>query len=414
MSLIKNSAWNIAGFAIPSLIAIPAIGILARKLGVEKFGIFTLAYAIVGYASIFDAGLSRSVIRAVAMHRDDGEKLRNIVGTSLRVVFLLSTLAAAILWLSAAPLSSLLKIPNEISTDARSSFRVLALAIPAFLLGQVWLAYLEGTERFAELNIQKIATNSLIATLPALAILINNSLQASIIGLVVGRIIAALVSFAMCQRAMPKGQQNFDFQTLKSLIQFGSWVTISNIISPIMVYLDRFILSHILGSQRVAFYTAPSEAIMRMLAIPSAVARALFPKLSYQRNAHQHRRLYKNSLLGLLITCSAMAIPVCIFANEILTLWMGKDYAGEPAMVFRILLIGFISNSLAQIPFAKIQAQGQSRTTAALHAIEIIPYLLLMVFLIGKYATLGAATAWSVRLTVDFIALSWLASRIKP
>ena len=84
MSLIKNSAWNLAGFAIPILIAIPAIGYLARALGVEKFGIFTLAYAVVGYASIFDAGLSRAVIRAVAMNTSDEPKLIKILGCPSR------------------------------------------------------------------------------------------------------------------------------------------------------------------------------------------------------------------------------------------------------------------------------------------------------------------------------------------
>uniref|UniRef100_UPI00124F8D50 oligosaccharide flippase family protein n=1 Tax=Acinetobacter ursingii TaxID=108980 RepID=UPI00124F8D50 len=63
MSLIKNSVYNIAGFIVPTLVAIPTLGILARQLGVEKFGLFTLAFAVVGYASIFDGGVTRAVIR---------------------------------------------------------------------------------------------------------------------------------------------------------------------------------------------------------------------------------------------------------------------------------------------------------------------------------------------------------------
>ncbi|RYL03027.1 hypothetical protein EOL07_25580, partial [Citrobacter freundii] len=35
MSLIKNSFYNLAGFAIPTLIAVPALGYLARVIGVE-------------------------------------------------------------------------------------------------------------------------------------------------------------------------------------------------------------------------------------------------------------------------------------------------------------------------------------------------------------------------------------------
>ncbi len=64
MSMIKNSTWNILGVVIPSAIALPTMGVLSRLLGVEQFGLFTLAFAIVGYATLFDAGLSRAVIRA--------------------------------------------------------------------------------------------------------------------------------------------------------------------------------------------------------------------------------------------------------------------------------------------------------------------------------------------------------------
>ncbi len=53
--MIKNSTWNILGVVIPSAIALPTMGVLSRLLGVEQFGLFTLAFAIVGYATLFDA-----------------------------------------------------------------------------------------------------------------------------------------------------------------------------------------------------------------------------------------------------------------------------------------------------------------------------------------------------------------------
>lgn len=74
MSIIRNSVWNIAGYIVPAVITIPALGILGRVLGAETFGIFTLALAIVGYASIFDVGLSRAVIREVSLFREDYEE----------------------------------------------------------------------------------------------------------------------------------------------------------------------------------------------------------------------------------------------------------------------------------------------------------------------------------------------------
>ncbi|HED2900891.1 TPA: oligosaccharide flippase family protein, partial [Citrobacter freundii] len=97
MSLIKNSFYNLAGFAIPTLIAVPALGYLARVIGVEAFGIFTLAFAIVGYASIFDAGLSRAVIREISIYRDDLQEQYKIIATSGIVVLFMGCTAAILL-----------------------------------------------------------------------------------------------------------------------------------------------------------------------------------------------------------------------------------------------------------------------------------------------------------------------------
>lgn len=98
MSLIKNSIWNIAGLAIPILIAIPSMGYLARSLGIEKIGLFTLAYAVVGYASLFDMGISRAVIRNVAIYAGNDNKINKVIGTSSCFVFFLSVFATLALF----------------------------------------------------------------------------------------------------------------------------------------------------------------------------------------------------------------------------------------------------------------------------------------------------------------------------
>ena len=94
MSLLKNTGWNILGLVIPLIMAIPVMGILARLLGVERFGLFTIAYALMGYASVFDGGISRAVIRFVSIYRNDNEKVNVILGSSLYTVTVLSILIA--------------------------------------------------------------------------------------------------------------------------------------------------------------------------------------------------------------------------------------------------------------------------------------------------------------------------------
>ena len=48
------------GSLIPMVVALVAIPIMLEKLGLERFGLLTLAWLIVGYFSLFDFGLGRA------------------------------------------------------------------------------------------------------------------------------------------------------------------------------------------------------------------------------------------------------------------------------------------------------------------------------------------------------------------
>lgn len=408
MSLIKNSVWNLGGFIIPTLIAIPSLGLLARYLGTEKFGLFTLAFAIVGYASIFDAGLTRAVIREIAINRNSEEEQRKIMSTSTVSIGVLGCVAALFIYITIPSVQSLLNISEVNSSDTELAFKILALSIPVFLLNQVWLAYLEGHELFANINIQRIISNSCIAGLPTIFILYSPSLTMAIIGLLFGRLISLFISFLFCRKIITHSGLLFDQSIFKRLIKFGGWMTVSNIISPIMVYFDRFIISNMLGANQVAYYTAPSEGISRALNVPGALARALFPKLSNATSKTEKNHLEKVSYLLIASVCLSMIMLGFVYAKEIMVIWMGDEYIGEPVAILKILLIGFFFNALSQIPFAKIQAAGRSHVTAMLHLIEVVPYLVLMYILLHFYFLSGVAIAWVVRVIIDFFALYFL------
>lgn len=408
--MLKNTLWNVLGLIIPSLIAIPAMAVMARILGVEKFGIFMLSFSVLGYAGVFDGGLTRAVIRSIAMHDDDEILNREVVGTASYAVLALGAIGALLIYFWARPIAGLLKVSDAALTDAISALEVLAFAIPVYLLSLVWFAYLEGKQQFVKLSVLKTFSGLLVAVLPAVAVLIWPSLSAALGGLLLARVATLIVAYRPCRHGLNAGVFHFHNATLRALFQFGGWITVSNIISPIMVYVDRFILSNIMGANRVAIYAAPSEVVARMSVIPGAVSRTIFPLFSkLQGSAGDTARTASR---GLLFACTLIAIPIFIFAEWILTAWLGAPYGDESANILRILLIGFIFSAAAQVPYSRIQAQGNSRVTALIHLAELLPYLALLTFLIGEYGLIGAAMAWTVRVCVDFLALQVLSSRL--
>ncbi len=412
MSLIKNSSYNIAGFVVPTIIAIPALGILARQLGVENFGLFTLAFAIIGYASIFDGGISRAVIREIAVFREDKHEQKRIISTASVLVIFLGIFSSVVLFFGSPFLVDFINVSDINSQNAQFSFKLLALIVPFFLINQVWLSFLEGHEEFANINIQRVISSVLIFLFPLMFCMHEENLFFAISGLVLARICSFILTLIICRKIIFESGLVFDNKVFKRFVKFGGWLTVSNVISPIMVYFDRFLISNIMGASKVAFYTAPAEAIARLTNIPSALSRALFPRLSFTTDTIEKKKLEKISYLIVSLICLPITIFCYFFSETILTIWLGVEYSGVAALVFQILLVGFYFNAVAQIPYSILQARGNSKITALIHIAEIIPYIILLYTLTEEMGVYGTAIAWTLRCTMDFILMLFFSRKI--
>src|SRR5207245_348865 len=59
--LVRNTLWNLIGNVAPLLLAFFCIPSLVRALGTSRFGILTLVWVLIGYATVFDFGLGRAL-----------------------------------------------------------------------------------------------------------------------------------------------------------------------------------------------------------------------------------------------------------------------------------------------------------------------------------------------------------------
>lgn len=409
--LLGNSFWNLSSYMVLMFAFLPSMGMMARILGLEPFGIYTLLFALIGYASMFDLGISRALIRAIAMADKQTPQIQSILGTASLLILLSSGVAAALVFLFSPLLVQWLNISPDLSTDSLFAFRLMALSLPFLLLQAVWLSYLEGLSDFKHVNIQRTISGLLLAILPLLAILYQASLSFAVLGLFVGRLITCVLAyFWALPTSLRRGLWHWDKQQAHGLLRFGGWLTVSNVISPLMVYFDRFLLSNLNGATTVSFYTAPAEAITRLLNIPGAVVRVIFPLISAQKDARQETRLTYLLLLGV---CGLISLVGIVGAKWIILLWLGEAYVEQSVPLLQILLVGFFFNAIAQIPYTVIQAKGHAHITAYVHLAEILPYIALLYVLISHFGLLGAAIAWTSRVIVDCLALLILAKRYR-
>lgn len=75
--LARNTVWNLIGNGAPMIVAVFSIPILIHALGKDRFGVLALAWALIGYASLFDMGLGRALTQLVARKLGSGRRMKS-------------------------------------------------------------------------------------------------------------------------------------------------------------------------------------------------------------------------------------------------------------------------------------------------------------------------------------------------
>jgi len=415
-----NSIWNLIGQIAPILVAMCVIPFLVHHLGVDRFGVLTLAWILVGYLSLLDLGIGRATTKLLAekLALGNTQGARNLVWTAILSMVVLGTAFAGIIAALAPWLSrSVLRIPVPLRNETLLSLYWIGLAIPFVTLTSGLRGMLEARQQFGTINVLRATLGFLAYLGPLMVMPFSHSLVPVVATLVMARIISCALHFWLCKRSMSAlfSHVRWHQPSFRELVGFGSWITVSNVIGPLMVYLDRFLLSSMISISAVAYYTTPSELVVKLWIIPMSVTAVLFPAFSETLATARHERanwLYECGIGSILLALFPAVLLLVVFASEGLRFWLGSDFATHSATVLQVLLIGVFVNSLANIPYSLLQASGRPDWTAKLHLLELPCYAGLLHWTIRTQGINGAAVAWTLRLSVEAVILFWLAAKI--
>jgi O-antigen/teichoic acid export membrane protein len=415
-----NSVWNLVGQSSPLLLAAFAIPLLVRQLGVDRFGVLTLAWILVGYFSLFDLGIGRATTKLLAekIALGDSEAAASLIWTAIFSMVLLGLCFGGMLFAMAPWLSrSGMKIPLLLQSETLRSLRCLAIAVPFVTLTCGLRGMLEAQQNFAAVNTLRIGLGAITYLGPLTVLPFSRSLVPVILALVIARVVSCGAHFWVCRRYIPALAQSvaWDQRAFRDLLGFGSWLTVSSIISPILVYLDRFLIGSLISISAVTYYATPSEIVTKLWVIPSALAGVLFPAFSEALavdNQDRAASLYERGVGGTFAILFPLMLVVILFASEGLRFWLGEEFARRGTAVLQILAIGVFVNSLANIPYALLQASGRPDLTAKLHLIEVPCYVGLFYWAVRMRGIEGAAIAWTIRLCAEAAVLFFFSRSI--
>jgi O-antigen/teichoic acid export membrane protein len=407
----RNAALNLAGHAAPLVAAIFLVPPLVARLDVERFGFLALAWALVGYLALFDLGIGRALTRLVASRE---KELPELARVALLLTLLLGAIAGGLLFVFAPALAhGVLAMPSGLQTETVDALRLLALYLPLVTLTAALRGILEGRERFGWVNVIRGVLGVLTFVAPLVAAAWSTSLPALVAALGVPRLAGALAHWAVCRGVAPAliGFRWPRWAAAQRLLAYGGWLTVSNIVGPLTVYADRFVIGTLLAVSALAYYSAPYEVVTRLWLVPAALTGVLFPAMAAAAT-ERLAALYRGGVKAVLAIAFPILLGIVLFAAEGLQFWLGEVFAAEATRVTQLLAVGVAVNCLAYLPFTMLQARGRADLTAKTHVAELPIYAVVLSGAISLWGIEGAAFAWALRCAGDAAALFILARTV--
>ena len=416
--IARNTVYNFIGYGAPLIVAVIFIPLLIKGLGTEKFGLLNIIWILIGYFSFFDFGIGKTLTKIVSEKNGlnkEGE-IPGIFWTSIFLMLAISLIGTIVLLLLTKILVyDFLNVSNYLKEETQFTFYVIAISIPVVTTTAGLRGVLEAYQEFGIINIIRIFLGVSTFLAPMVCLLFSNSLLWIVVVLSIVRIIVFILYFIQCLKININIKREFGFDTklIKPILKQSSWITISNITAPLIIYVDRFIIGALISATAITYYATPYEIVTKILLIPGAIITVLFPAFSatYYNDPFFSKKLFSRGVKYLFLSIFPVVLVIVFFSYEGLNIWLGQSFAEKSGFVLETLVIGVLINSLAYIPFNFLIGIGKPDVVSKLQLLELPFYILFLLLIIHKFGINGVAVIWTLRVLIDAAILFFISQR---
>lgn len=398
---IINSIWGAMGFILPLILFLITTPYYQKKLGTTQFGILFLVLAVIGYFSIFDLGFSSATLKYLSEYisKGDNKKISKIINGSFTIYLALGVLGSLVIFLSVDfIIEKIFKVEEQYIKVAKFSFYVASFAFTFKMLSTVFNALIVAFQRYGLATKIGLVFSTANLTGGIFLLYLGFGLRAIIIWYFLLIILQVPVFIVTCRRQFPelKIHLGIEKDILKMLFNFSWPAFISSVSGMLLFQLDKALIGAMLSLVSVTFYTVPAELSIRIHSFLASVSQVIFPlssELKAKEDCVRLQYLYFKSSKIIIMLATSIIVPLYIFSNKIISLWMGIDFAGKTGFVFPVLLISYYIAIFTIVPYFFLNGLNKPKVTAIYSFLSLLLNIFACLALIPKYGINGSAIA---------------------
>jgi len=368
---LHNAVFNTSSWIFSILLNFAFLPYIVHQLGTEAYGVLVLILAVIGYFDLLDLNLGNAVIKYVAEYHAEGDLkgVNDIVRITIFIYLFLGALGGlSIFALSSVITTQFLKIQEELLPAARSAMAIGALGFFFTILLSALSAIPNGLNRYDITSKFTMGITSITTLATAFLLFLGSGLKDIVILNVSLSFLGILCYIYVCKKLLPglRLTPAFNHLALKKVLKFGLFSSLSRISGLIQFQADRLLTGVILGASWVTYYVVPFSLVRKAMTITARIGGVIFPVVSGLQGKNDFisiKSLYLQASRLILTIATALCLPLILFGDRFLGLWMGEQFEQKAGIVIILLAISLYLDSFTNVPSIVIDGLGKPKIT---------------------------------------------------
>lgn len=354
--------------------------IMSRLLSREDFGFYAAISAVtVIFNSISDAGIGTALIQRKEMTED----YKN-------TAFTLSVIISSFVALVLVAMSGLLA---RLVVGEHLKYPLMIMASTIFFNGliSVNLSWMRRHLHFLRSGIIMLVSHVVSSVLAIYLAWKGYGFIAIIFKVVSASFFILIISYFY---VYTKFRFVLKREYVKSILNFGGWLTASVVINNISSQIDRLLMSRLISVEALGAYNRPKEFILRIGSrINGIFDTALFPVLSgIQDNNEKLRNAFNRSQYSMNLSSMALTLVFICNSELLIRLFFGEEWM-DLKPLFQIISLSLLFNINGRLGDCYLRSLGLVRQQFNLRSFELV--LGIVCVMIGfRYGILGVAVGF--------------------
>ncbi len=334
-----------------AVLANAAVGFLLtpyvlHHLGDEAFGLWVLVVSLVGYYGLFDGGVRSSILRYTSRYRalGDQQSAKEIVATAFYYYLGACALVILATYLSVNLISRFFAVHDQVLGAFKSLFWLAGVVQGVSLPLAVFSASLEGAGRYDQVYVIRVASLAVRVVAVIAVVRAGGGLFGVGAAVLLSQLLSYVIQVPLSIRAnpglslRPKWVRKSAF---RNMLGYGSISLTVFIAEKLRSSLFPVVIAKFLTPVAVTFFSLP----IKILSLPTEgigtmteIVNPVSSELEARNDFAKLRELILLSVQSAFLLLAPMAAFLFAFGRELLTLWVGGNYASTYSLLVLLTL----------------------------------------------------------------------------